>query len=52
MTETVYLVLYKGQKESAYTWVEYSRNEAEALLRDLSSIAPHYDWYIQEKDVS
>jgi len=49
---TVYLITYKGQTESVYTWTSYTYTGAQNWLRDLSRVYPEREWDICEKDVS
>jgi len=48
----VYLVEYKGQTESAYTWCYYTEREAEIELARLQQEYPEREWFIIYKDVS
>lgn len=49
---TIWLVTYKGQTESPYTWMAGSIDRAYNLLEDLQNEYPHREWTIEEKDVS
>lgn len=48
----IYMVLYEGQSESAYTWTEYSYASATMLKTKLEEEYPDRTWDIFEKDVS
>jgi hypothetical protein len=49
---TVWLITYKGQTESPYTWSALTMNQAYNLLQDLQHEYPYREWAIEEKDVS
>ena len=48
----MYLVTYKGQKESPYHWSSISLSSAMSLLEELEEQYPNRVWRIEEKDVS
>ena len=52
MKAIIWLVTYKGQTESAYTWSSSSLEEALHLMERLRKEYPERDWDIEEKDVS
>lgn len=48
----IYLVTYKGQTESPYTWAEDNYNAAVNLMADLKIEYPDREWSVNSKDVS
>ena len=52
MDLTVWMVLYEGQEESYYKWVEYDYQDAERLMKQLQEKYPDRKWSVVEKDVS
>jgi len=52
MSATIWLVTYKGQTESPYTWAASYYNQALALMKELENEFPHREWKVEEKDVS
>lgn len=48
----IWLVTYKGQTESAYTWSAHDYDDAIYLMTDLKIEYPNREWNVIEKDVS
>lgn len=48
----IWLVTYKGQTESVYTWADYSYQSAVQLMKELQEEFPAREWSVEEKDVS
>lgn len=48
----IWLVTYKGQTESVYTWTARYFEEARELMKELENEFPDREWDIEEKDVS
>ena len=52
MDAYIWLVTYKGQTESPYTWTARDYDEAVDLMADLKIEYPERVWNVIEKDVS
>lgn len=52
MSSELWLVTYKGQTESPYTWWAHSYGTAKTLKFYLERGYPEREWSIVEKDVS
>lgn len=48
----IWLVTYKGQTESAYTWTAPYFEAARDLMKELENEFPDREWDVIEKDVS
>ena len=52
MDYSIWLVTYKDQTESAYTWTARDYDSAVYLMADLKIEYPERVWNVIEKDVS
>jgi hypothetical protein len=52
MNHYIWLVTYKGQTESPYTWTASYFEEALNLMKELENEFPNREWDIEQKDVS
>lgn len=48
----IWLVTYKGQTESAYTWTASCFEQARNLMKELENQFPDREWDFIDKDVS
>ena len=49
---SIWLVTYKGQTESPYTWSAAYFEAARNLMKELENEFPDLEWDIEQKDVS
>lgn len=52
MDATIWLVTYKGQTESPYTWAADYFEQARDLMKELENEFPDREWDVEQKDVS
>lgn len=48
----IYLITYKGQRDSPYIYSFFSQTEAEEMYEFLVREYPDREWSLEEKDVS
>ena len=52
MEAVIWLVTYKGQTESVYTWTANYFEQARELMKELENEFPDREWDVEQKDVS
>lgn len=49
---TIWIITYKGQEVSPYTWTANNQSEAREYKKELEVLFPDRKWTIECKDVS